>query len=285
MTAWCVADGVVVLRHALSHGSRWFTYEPDHNRWSRIDGVPRRRRRPAVGARVARLRDGRSDGSPVYDVHEVPLGAAARPIRSAPRLTQRRVTATRRAGRDRTRLDADPTTVARRRWCWPTCGTARTWRRLPATGQLDNTRSWTGTRMVDPDPTSRRRWRGGSLPARLSGRRASSIRRRVSGASCPSDSSRAWTAGASTRRRPLGRVVRPGLRHRDRPGRRPCPAPTAPPTSASPRSGPTARLLAFGGADVDAGLRRRRPHQPRLALHAVSPTRRHQALATGTPVA
>ena len=42
---WSVADGVVVLRHAgPGRGSSWFTYEPDHNRWSRIDSVP-----PGVG--------------------------------------------------------------------------------------------------------------------------------------------------------------------------------------------------------------------------------------------
>ncbi len=35
-----VADGVVVLRDWRQGGSRWFTYEPDHNRWSRIDDVP-----------------------------------------------------------------------------------------------------------------------------------------------------------------------------------------------------------------------------------------------------
>ena len=49
-----VADGVVVLgTRCPDRGSSWFTYEPDHNRWSRIDQRATGRGRPAVRDRAS----------------------------------------------------------------------------------------------------------------------------------------------------------------------------------------------------------------------------------------
>ena len=144
------ADGVVVLRAARPHGSRWFTYEPDHNRWSTITDVP-----PgvgdlpsAIGSRVYVLAGRRVA---VYDVTRFRWSFLP-PDRIRPRLTQRSVTAT-DAGPVVTGVDAtkpndgnEPSLILADVWD----GTS--WRRLPASDQLGNGFSWTGTRMVDPEP-------------------------------------------------------------------------------------------------------------------------------------
>jgi hypothetical protein len=146
-----MADGVVVLRHALPHGSSWFTYEPDHNRWSPIDGVPRGvgDLPSAIGPRVY-APTGRRVA--VYDVTRFRWSLLP-PDRIRPALTQRRVTAT-SVGPVVTGLDSTqpndgrtPSVVLADVW------DGRAWHRLPATGQLGNDWYWTGTRMVDPDPT------------------------------------------------------------------------------------------------------------------------------------
>ncbi len=146
-----VADGVVVLRHALPHGSRWFTYEPDHNRWSRIDGVP-----PGVGDQPSALGSrvyvpaGRRIA--VYDVNRFRWSLLPPdPIR--PPLTERTVTATDVgpvvSGVDATRPNdgRTPSLVLADVW------DGGQWRRLPPSEQLaGNDWTWTGTRMVDPEP-------------------------------------------------------------------------------------------------------------------------------------
>jgi hypothetical protein len=145
------ADGVAVLRHWRPHGSSWFTYEPDHNRWSRIGGVPTGvgdlpsaigpRVYAPVGRRVA-----------VYDVKRF-RWALLPPDRNRPALAQRRVTATAEGpvvtGFDATRPNdgRSPSIVLADVW------DGSRWRRLPATGQVGNDEwFWTGSRMVDPHP-------------------------------------------------------------------------------------------------------------------------------------
>ena len=145
------AGGVVVLRHWMLHGSRWFTYEPDHDRWSRIRRVP-----PGVG-------DGPSAiGSRIYATagRRVATYDVSRsrwrllppdPIR--PRLAQRTVTAT-TSGPVVTGTDSSqpndghqPSLLLADVW------DGRRWRRLPPSQQLGNGAwTWTGTRMVDPEP-------------------------------------------------------------------------------------------------------------------------------------
>jgi hypothetical protein len=133
-----VADGIVVLRDWRQHGARWFTYEPDHNRWSRMDHVP------------APLRTGdlpSAFGPHVY-VTAGPRIAVYRfrwtlqpadPI--TPRLTQRRVTAT-RYGPVVTGYAGGSLVVADR---WD--GTQ--WQRM-TTGQTGNNGwTWTGRRLLD----------------------------------------------------------------------------------------------------------------------------------------
>lgn len=144
------ADGVVVLRHWLAHGSRWFAYEPDRNRWSAIDDVP---------ARVGDLPS--ANGSDVY----VPAGRriavydVARsewrllpPDPHTPRLSQRRVTATPygpvvtgyvRHGPGDGSVSTSPVVAD--------VYDGTTWRRLPRSGIAGNDWSWVGDRMVDFD--------------------------------------------------------------------------------------------------------------------------------------
>ena len=145
-----LADGIVVLRHALGRGSRWYTYEPDHNRWSRIDGVPERTDDlpSALGPRVY-VTSGQRVA--VYDVRRFRWSLLPPdPIR--PRLTQRTVTATSSgpvvAGYDATQPNdgIEPSLVLADVWD----GTA--WRRLPPSDQLEPFFSWTGHRMVNPTP-------------------------------------------------------------------------------------------------------------------------------------
>jgi hypothetical protein len=146
-----VADGVVVLHKGLSHGrSAWYTYEPDHNRWSRIDGVPAAvdGQPSAIGPRVY-VTAGRRVA--VYDVTRFRWSLLP-PDRNRPALTQRTVTATSAgpvvAGVDATKPNdgITPSLVLADRWD----GTS--WVRLPASDQLGNAFSWTGHRLVDPSP-------------------------------------------------------------------------------------------------------------------------------------
>jgi hypothetical protein len=146
-----VANGIVVLRAWRPHGSRWFTYEPDHNRWSRIRRVPAATGDlpSAIGSDVY-VSAGRRVA--VYDVdrfHWTLLPPD--PIR--PRLAQRVVTAT-TSGPVVTGLDAaapndgrTPSLLLADVW------DGHHWRRLPPSEQLGgNDWTWTGTRMVDPEP-------------------------------------------------------------------------------------------------------------------------------------
>jgi hypothetical protein len=146
-----VADGVVVLRHWQDKGSRWFTYEPDHNRWERIDDVPPRvgDLPSAIGSKVYVLA-GRQVA--VYDVTRF-RWTLLPPDDLEPRLAQRRVTATDVGpvvtGVEFAHLNErnEPALVLADVWD----GTQ--WRRLPPSEQLANNEfTWTGTRMVDPEP-------------------------------------------------------------------------------------------------------------------------------------
>jgi hypothetical protein len=148
-----LADGVVVLRHWQEHGSSWFTYQPDHNRWTPIDDVP-----PgigdlpsAIGSKVYAL-TGRQVA--VYDVTTL-RWTLLPPDDLEPALAQRRVTAT-DAGPVVTGVDSSepqdgsggkPLLILADVW------DGNRWRRLPPSEQLaDNEFTWTGTRMVDPEP-------------------------------------------------------------------------------------------------------------------------------------
>jgi hypothetical protein len=146
-----VAAGVVVLHKGLNNGrSAWFAYEPDHNRWSRIDGVPAAvdGQPSAIGPRVY-VTAGRRVA--VYDVTRFRWSLLP-PDRNRPGLAQRTVTATSAgpvvAGVDATKPNdgIKPSLVLADRWD----GTS--WVRLPASDQLGNGFSWTGHRLVDPSP-------------------------------------------------------------------------------------------------------------------------------------
>ena len=128
-------------------------------------------------------------------------------------------------------------------------GTA--WRRLPATGQLDNNWYWHGH--ADGRPRSPPAWTAGrSIPTRTPIQRAaSSIPRRVCGAPSPTTSRRASTAGDSTR--PVARwVATYGQVYDTETGR----VTRLPRPDGAPDYGVTAvwagdSLLAFGGATFD----------------------------------
>jgi hypothetical protein len=146
-----VADGVVVLRHWRPGAAAWFTYEPDHNRWSRIAGVPQRAGDlpSALGSRVY-VTAGRRVA--VYDVRRFTWSLLPPdPIR--PALTQRRVTATSAGpvvtGYDATQANDGRSPSVTLAHVWDGTG----WHRLPATGQLGNEWTWNGSHLVDPDPT------------------------------------------------------------------------------------------------------------------------------------
>jgi hypothetical protein len=135
-----VADGVVVLRDYRPHGSRWFTYEPDHNRWSRIDGVPAdigdlpsafgRRVYATAGPRIA-----------VYDVRRFSWSLLP-PDTLSPRITHRRVTATPYGPVVTGRVEGSELVVAD---LWD----GGAWQRL-TTGQTGNNAwTWTGRRLLD----------------------------------------------------------------------------------------------------------------------------------------
>ena len=148
-----VADGVVVLRSARTPRSSWFTYEPEHNRWSRIDGVPRGvgDQPSAIGPRVY-VPSGRRIA--VYDVRTFRWSLLPRdPLR--PALAERGVTATDVGpvvtGVDSTQPNDGRTPSLLLADVWD----GSRWRRLPPSEQLaGNDWTWTGTRMVDPEPFS-----------------------------------------------------------------------------------------------------------------------------------
>jgi hypothetical protein len=145
------AGGQVVLRHWRQDGSDWFGYDPAADDWSQVRGIPK-----GVGDLPSAL------GSSVFVTvgKRVAVYSLLRdhwtllpedPIR--PALAQRRVTATDAGpvvtGVDSTRPNdgLSPSVVLADVW------DGSTWRRLPATGQLDNNGwFWTGSRMVDPAP-------------------------------------------------------------------------------------------------------------------------------------
>jgi hypothetical protein len=147
------AGGSVILRHAFPDGrAAWFEYDPHGDSWSRLGspGSGRDRDLPsAVGSEVYVLTGRRVS---VLDVargrwQELP----ADPLR--PRLTQQRVTAT-DVGPVVTGYDSTKSNDGRS----PSVVLAdvfdgTSWHRLPPTRQLDNTWTWSGSRMVDPDPT------------------------------------------------------------------------------------------------------------------------------------
>lgn len=145
-----VANGIVVLEHTRRLATRWFTYEPDRNRWSRIAHAPANATNDAtaVGSHVY-VSTGRRVA--VYDVDRSRWSLLP-PDRNNPRLTQRSVTAT-SAGAVVTGFDAtqpndgiEPSLVLADVWD----GTA--WRRLPPSDQLEGAFVWTGRRLVDATP-------------------------------------------------------------------------------------------------------------------------------------
>jgi hypothetical protein len=146
------AGGIVVLRHWQQGGSAWFTYEPPPlDRWTRIPDVPRAigDLPSALGSRVFATAGRRVV---VYDVERGDWSTLPADRRS-PRLAARRVTAT-PYGPVVTGIDSTQPNDGRS----PSVVLAdvfdgKTWRRLPATGQLDNLWTWNGSRMVDADPT------------------------------------------------------------------------------------------------------------------------------------
>lgn len=144
-----VADGVVVLRHSLPHGSSWFTYEPDHNRWSTIGDVPDGvgDLPSAYGSKVF-VPAGRRIA--VYDVTSFRWSLLPRDP-NQPRLVQRRVTATPYGpvvtGYDSTQPQDG--TVSNPVVADVYDGTS--WHRLPAMNILGNDWAWAGDRMIDFD--------------------------------------------------------------------------------------------------------------------------------------
>jgi len=145
-----VADGVLVLVDHGGRGSRWFSYEPDHNRWSRIHhvSVDVGDDLSAVGSRVY-VSAGRRVA--VYDVRRFRVSLLP-PDRIRPALTQRSVTATSSGpvvmGYDATQPNDgnEPSLVLADVWD----GTA--WHRLPPSDQLQAALSWTGHRLVNASP-------------------------------------------------------------------------------------------------------------------------------------
>jgi len=141
------ADGVVVLRHWQQHGSRWFTYEPDHNRWSRIGNVPRGARDlpSAYGSKVYALVGRRVA---VYDVRSFRWTLLPRDRRQPP-MTNRRVTATPEGPVVTGRLVMNGSELSSGVTADVYSGTS--WRRLPDTHIDGNDWAWAGDRMVDFD--------------------------------------------------------------------------------------------------------------------------------------
>jgi hypothetical protein len=145
-----VANGVVVLEDYSVQRSRWFTYDPDRDRWSRIGHVP-----PGVGdllsAVGSRVYVDRGRGVASYDVTSSDWSLIP-PDRIGPRLTTGALVATSsgpvRMGYDSTQPNdgTEPSLVLADVWD----GTS--WRRLPPSDQLDPPFAWTGHRLVNPSP-------------------------------------------------------------------------------------------------------------------------------------
>ena len=147
------AGGKVVLRKRLTDGeARYFVYDPDGDSWTMIGtlGVEKGTGLPSALGSEMYVVSGRRVS--VLDVsrgswRELPID----PIR--PSLTQRSVPAT-DVGPVVTGYDSTQPNDGRS----PSVVLAdvfdgKTWRRLPATGQLDNLWTWNGSRMVDADPS------------------------------------------------------------------------------------------------------------------------------------
>jgi hypothetical protein len=145
------AGDFVVLRHAQEPGgSAWFVLDPGRNHWLRLRDVPK-----GIGDLPSVL------GSVIYAIagrhvrsYDVSRGAwstlPADPI--TPRLAQRRVTATPYGpvvtGVDSTKPHDGRTPSLLLADVWD----GARWQRLPPSEQLGNAWTWTGTRMVDPEP-------------------------------------------------------------------------------------------------------------------------------------
>ena len=145
-----VANGVVVLRHWRAHGSSWFAYEPDHNRWSRIEGVPPRAGDlpSAAGSRVY-VPAGRRVA--VYDVDRFRWSLLP-PDPNQPALHQARVTAT-PYGPVVTGYEGAPAGDGSVPVIPVTADVyaGGRWHRLRTSGIAGNDWSWVGDRMVDFD--------------------------------------------------------------------------------------------------------------------------------------
>jgi hypothetical protein len=139
------ADGVVVLRDWRQHGSRWFTYEPDHNRWARVHDVPDGvgDLPSAYGSKVYALVGRRVA---VYDVRSFQWSLLP-PDHRQPALTQRRVTATPSGVVVTGYLGQDGITVSVTAELYD--GTS--WHRLPQSHVQGNDWAWAGDRMIDFD--------------------------------------------------------------------------------------------------------------------------------------
>jgi hypothetical protein len=145
------AGGDVVLRDWQEDGSDWFTYDPEADDWSRIPNVPDR-----IGDLPSAI------GQAVYAMvgHRVAVYSVPRsdwtllpPDPIEPALAQRVVTATDVGpvvtGVDSTQPNDGRTPSLLLADVWD----GSEWRRLPPSEQLaGNSWSWTGTRMVDPEP-------------------------------------------------------------------------------------------------------------------------------------
>jgi len=145
------AGGEVVLRNWREDGSDWFTYDPGADDWSRIPGVP-----DGIGDLPSAI------GPTVYAMvgHRVARFAVHRsdwtllpPDPIEPALAQRTVTAT-DVGPVVTGVESTqphdgsvPALIHADVW------NGSRWRRLAPSEQLaNNAWTWTGTRMVDPEP-------------------------------------------------------------------------------------------------------------------------------------
>ena len=144
-----VADGDVVLRPTV--GPDWFAYDPEADRWSRIPDVPAHvgDLPSALGSDVYVLAGRRVA---VYSVTENAWSTLP-PDPLTPRLGQRRVTAT-TAGPVVTGIDStQPSDGHEPSLAYADVWDDAGWHRLPRLPQLyGNSFTWTGSRMVDPEP-------------------------------------------------------------------------------------------------------------------------------------
>jgi hypothetical protein len=145
------SGGRVVLRHWRPNGSDWFVYDPDADDWSRIADVPDEigDLPSALGPRVYALVGRRVA---VYSVSGSQWTLLP-PDPITPALRQRQVTATdvgpvvTGEGSTQPHDGSAPVLILADVW------DGREWHRLPPSGQLaNNDWTWTGTRMVDPEP-------------------------------------------------------------------------------------------------------------------------------------